>query len=208
MSGAFRRSGSKWRPTPPVPRGHRRPAAERIVGVAFDLPELSVLHVRDRAALPEADVAEGRDGLDAPDGESGPATGFARQLAERGRRRRWMPHTRGGDAQEPATGEGVHRYRRDRLCASGPRPSGYEPGCLLNQRLRSAVSFLQASDRADSALPEVHRSSRTSNVPLVHGEVDLLRAGRLERDSSPTRSLLNARITATSNDRPLPTVPC
>ena len=40
-------------------------AAQRIVGVALDLPELAVPDVGDRAALPEADVAEGRHRADA-----------------------------------------------------------------------------------------------------------------------------------------------
>ena len=40
-------------------------ARERVVGVALDLPQDAVPHGGDRVALPEAEVAEGRDGADA-----------------------------------------------------------------------------------------------------------------------------------------------
>ena len=53
--------------------------AQRVVRVALDLPELAVLDVGDRPALPEADVAEGRDllqtpGRDAPSPAARPAS--------------------------------------------------------------------------------------------------------------------------------------
>ena len=56
--------------------------AERVVGVALDLPELAVADVGDRAALPEADVAEGGHRADALVGAAAaPAPGASRPAA-------------------------------------------------------------------------------------------------------------------------------
>ena len=46
---------------PPVPRGQSLPARERVLRVAVELGDPAVLHVREDAALPEAELAEGRD---------------------------------------------------------------------------------------------------------------------------------------------------
>ena len=90
--------------------GTQAAAAQGVVRVALDLPELPVLDVGNRAALPEADVAEGRDLADALDGRPF-AGGAARQPrdASRGRRR---GNGRGRDLQEAAAGEGVHAASR------------------------------------------------------------------------------------------------
>ena len=80
-------------------------AAQRVVRVALDLPEPPVPHGGDGAALPEADVAEGRD-LAEPRLGGGRARPGAEDVRPGCRRRRrprraWLPRSSGTDAGKP-----------------------------------------------------------------------------------------------------------
>ena len=85
-----------------------QPAArERVVGVALDLPEDAVADRRDRVALPEAQVAEGRHRAHALLDRPPRRAETTRERAEdpgRGRGR----GARSGDLEEPPSGEWTH----------------------------------------------------------------------------------------------------
>jgi hypothetical protein len=81
-------------------------AAQRVFGVPLDLPESAVLHGGDGAALPETDVAEGRDLADAPLRRFAPQRG-ARRPARSGAHGREAGRG-AGDLQEPSSGHGRH----------------------------------------------------------------------------------------------------
>jgi len=63
--------------------GAEAAAAERVLGVAFDLPQAAVAHGGDGAAFPETEIAEGRDGANAaPGGRPGGPPELAGRAAD------------------------------------------------------------------------------------------------------------------------------
>jgi hypothetical protein len=80
--------------------------AQRILRVPLDLPELPLLHVRDGAALPEADVAERGDLPDALCGVS--LLGYGPAHPANGPTGGRQAHRRAGDLEEPTPRQGTH----------------------------------------------------------------------------------------------------